>query len=122
MAIRILLADDHQIVRQELRALLDQEPDFQVAAEVGTGEAALGLAKEVNPDVVILDLAGAGLPGLEAVRRMAAAAPLAKVIGLSLHGDRRFVAEVLKAGAFGYLLKERVFEELAVAIRVVQAR
>ena len=122
MAIRILLADDHQNVRQELRALLDQEPDFQVAAEVGTGEAALGLAKEVNPDVVILDLAGADLPALEVVRRMAAAAPLAKVIGLSLHGDRRFVAEVLKAGAFGYLLKERVFEELAAAIRAVQAR
>ncbi|MFZ0052152.1 MAG: PAS domain S-box protein [Desulfobaccales bacterium] len=122
MAIRILLADDHQNVRQELRALLDQEPDFQVAAEVGTGEAALGLAKEVNPDVVILDLAGADLPGLETVRRMAAAAPRAKVIGLSLHGDRRFVAEVLRAGACGYLLKERVFEELAAAIRGVQAR
>ena len=122
MAIRILLADDHQNVRQELRALLDQEPDFQVAAEVGTGESALDLAKEVNPDVVILDLAGADLPGLEAVRRMATAAPRAKVIGLSLHGDRRFVAEVLKAGAFGYLLKERVFEELAAAIREVQAR
>ncbi len=122
MAIRILLADDHQTVRQGLRALLDQEPDFQVAAEVGTGESALGLAKELNPDVVILDLAGADLPGLEAVRRMVAAAPLAKVIGLSLHGDRRFVAEVLKAGAFGYLLKERVFEELAEAIRGVQDR
>ncbi len=122
MAIRILLADDHKKVRQELRALLDQEPDFQVAAEVGTGESALGVAKEINPDVVILDLASADLPGLEAVRRMAAAAPLAKVIGLSLHGDRRFVAEVLKAGAFGYLLKERVFEDLAAAIRGVQAR
>jgi PAS domain S-box-containing protein len=122
MAIRILLADDHQTVRQGLRALLDREPDFQVAAEVGTGESALGLAKELNPDVVILDLAGADLPGLEAVRRMVAAAPLAKVIGLSLHGDRRFVAEVLKAGAFGYLLKERVFEELAAAIRGVQDR
>ncbi len=122
MAIRILLADDHHTVRQELRALLDQEPDFQVAAEVGTGESALALAKEINPDVVILDLSSADLPGLEKVRRMAAAAPLAKVIGLSLHGDRRFVAEVLKAGAFGYLLKERVFEELAPAIREVQAR
>jgi PAS domain S-box-containing protein len=122
MAIRILLADDHRIVRQGLRALLDQEAEFQVAAEVGTGESALGLAKELNPDVVILDLASADLPGLEAVRQMVAAAPLAKVIGLSLHGDRRFVAEVLKAGAFGYLLKERVFEELAAAIRAVQDR
>ncbi|MGP8049702.1 MAG: PAS domain S-box protein [Desulfobaccales bacterium] len=122
MTIRILLADDHPSVRQELRALLDREPDFQVAAEVGTGESALGLAREVNPDVVLLDLSGADLPGLETVRRMAAAAPLAKVIGLSLHGDRRFVAEVLKAGASGYILKERVFEELGAAIRGVQAR
>ena len=75
----------------------------------------------MKPDVVILDLAMAGLQGLNPVHQLVAAAPGTKVIGLSMYSDRRFVVEVLKAGAFGYVLKEHAFEELAVAIRAVQA-
>ncbi|HEY9072682.1 MAG TPA: PAS domain S-box protein, partial [Desulfobaccales bacterium] len=119
MTTRILLAEEHPVVRQGLRTLLDKEADFEVVAEADSGEAAVRLVGEVKPDVVILDLAMAGLKGLDPVRQIAAAAPLTKVIGLSVYNDRRFVVEVLKAGAFGYLLKDRAFEELAVAIRVV---
>ncbi len=121
MTTRILLADEHQVVRQGLRSLLEKEPDFEVAAEADTGETAVRLAEEAGPDVIILDLAMADLKGLDLVRRLVAAAPLAKIIGLSMYGDRRFVVNVLKAGAFGYLLTDRAFEELAVAIRAVQA-
>lgn len=121
MTTRILLADNHRTVRKGLRDLLDKEPDFQVAAEAGAGEPAVRLAQEIDPDVVILDLSGTDSHGLELVRRMVAAAPLAGVIGLSMHDDRRFVVEILKAGACGYLLKERAFEELAPAIRRVLA-
>lgn len=119
MTTRILLADEHPVVRQGLRTLLDREADLEVVAEADSGEAAVRLVGEVKPDVVILDLPMAGLKALDQVRQIAAAAPLTKVIGLSVYNDRRFVVEVLKAGAFGYLLKDRAFEELAVAIRVV---
>ena len=121
MPTRILLADEHQVVRQGLRSLLDKEADFEVVEEADTGEAAVRLAREVKPDVVILDLAMAGLKGLDPVHQIVAAAPVTKVIGLSMYRDRRFVVEVLKAGAYGYVLKDYAFEELAAAIRAVQA-
>ena len=121
MSTRILLADEYQIVRQELRALLEKEPDFTVVAEADTWNAAVKLASEVKPDVVILDLALARLQGFTPLHQLMAAVRSAKVIGLSMHTDRRFVLEVLKAGAFGYVLKENTFEELAMAIRAVKA-
>ncbi len=120
MTTRILLVDDHQVVRQGLRALLDKEADFEVAAEADTGEAALPLVSEIQPDVVILDLTMAGIKGLAPLHRLVAAAQGAKVIGLSIYSDRRFVVEVLKAGVFGYVLKEHAFEELAAAVRAVR--
>ena len=120
MITRILLADEHQTVRQGLRTLLDKEADFEVVQEADSGEEAVRLAREIRPDVVILDLAMAGSKGLNPVHQIVAAAPFAKVIGLSMYGDRRFVVEVLMAGAFGYVLKDYVFEELAAAIRAVQ--
>ena len=119
MTTRILLATEYPIVRQELRTFLEKEPDFLVAAEVDTGEAAVRSALEVEPDVIILDLAM--LKGADPVHQLMAAVPAAKVICLSMHADRRFVLEVLKAGAIGYVLKEHAFEELATAIRAVQA-
>jgi PAS domain S-box-containing protein len=121
MSTRILLADENQIVRQELRALLEREPDFTVVGEANTGEAAVKLASEVKPDVVILDLAAARLQELTPIHQLMGAVPGAKVIGLSMHTDRRIILEVLKAGAIGYVLKEHAFEELAMAIRAVTA-
>lgn len=120
MSTRILLADEHQMVREGLRTLLNKEPDFQVVAEANTEEAAVRLVVEAMPDVVILDLALTGSQGSDPVRQLVAAAPAAKVIGLSMYGDRKFVVEVLKAGAIGYVLKDSAFEELAAAIRAVQ--
>jgi len=120
MSTRILLADEFQPVRQELRTLLEKDPDFTVVGEDGPGQA-VRLALEVEPDVVILDLGVAHVQGLDLVRQLMAAVPAAKVIGFSMHADRRFVLEVLKTGALGYVLKENAFEELATAIRAVQA-
>ncbi len=120
MTTRILLATEYPIVRQELRTFLEKEPDFIIAAEVDTGEAAVRSALEVEPHVIILDLAMH--KGPDPVHQLMAAVPAAKVICLSMHADRRLVLEVLKAGAIGYVLKEHAFEELAMAIRAVQAR
>jgi len=121
MALRILLVDDHQIVRQGLRTLLDKEPDMEVAAEAEDGRAAVRLAREVSPQVVIMDVAMPDLNGIEATRQIVAESPGIKVIALSMHADRRFVSNMLKAGASGYLLKDSAFEELARAIRTVVA-
>jgi len=121
MALRILLVDDHQIVREGLRILLEKEPDMEVAAEAEDGRAAVRLAREVSPQVVIMDVAMPDLNGIEATRQIVAECPGIKVIALSMHADRRFVANMLKAGASGYLLKDSAFEELARAIRTVAA-
>jgi len=121
MGLRILLVDDHQIVRQGLRTLLEKEPDMEVVAEAEDGRAAVRLAREVSPQVVIMDVAMPDLNGIEATRQIVAESPGIKVIALSMHADRRFVANMLKAGASGYLLKDAAFEELAQAIRTVAA-
>ncbi len=121
MKTKILLADDHQIVRQGLRSLLDQHPDMEVVGEAEDGRRAVELAEELQPDVVIMDVGMPGLNGVEATRQVALQDGKAKVVALSMHSDRRFVGEMLKAGAKGYLLKDGAFEELANAIRTVQA-
>lgn len=120
MKTRILLADEHQMVRLGLRAMLEKEADFVVVQEADSGDVAVQLARETRPDVVILDLAMVGSKELNPVHQLVAAAPFAKVIGLSMYNDRRFVVEVLMAGAFGYVLKDYAFEELTAAIRAVQ--
>lgn len=120
MTTTILLADEHQVVRQGLRSLLDKEADFEVVEEADSGEEVVRLAREARPDVVVLDLGMAGLKGLHPVHQIVAAVPSTKVIGLSMYGDRRFVVEVLMAGAYGYVLKDYAFGELAAAIRAVQ--
>lgn len=121
MSIRILLADDHKITRQGLRSLLDKQPDMEVVAEAEEGRTAVRLARELSPDVVIMDVSMPDLNGMEATRQIVGEFGGVKVIALSMHSDMLFVSEMLKSGASGYLLKDCAFEELARAIRVVVA-
>jgi DNA-binding NarL/FixJ family response regulator len=121
MSIRILLADDHKIMREGLRSLLEKQPDMEVVAEAEDGPRAVQLARQLLPDVVIMDITMPGLNGIVAARQIMAQAPDVKVIALSMHSDKRFVMEMLKTGASGYLLKECAFEELARAINAVVA-
>lgn len=119
MTIKIILADDHKIVRQGLRTLLEQESDIEVIGEADDGRMAVRLARELSPQVIIMDVGMPDLNGIEATRQVQAESPGVKVIALSMHSDRRFVMNMLKAGASGYLLKDSAFEELATAIRMV---
>src|SRR5580704_16000937 len=119
MSIRILLADDHRILREGLRSLLAQELDTSVVGEASDGDTAVTLARELRPDIVIMDVVMPGLGGVEATRLIRAELPDTKVIGLSMHADRRFVSEMLRAGALGYLVKDSAFEELNLAVRTV---
>jgi two-component system, NarL family, response regulator NreC len=119
MGIRILLADDHEIVRNGLRALFERESGMDVVGEAENGRVAVALAKKLRPDVVILDIGMPDLNGIEAARQIGAAAPGVKILALSMHSDRRYVAGMLKAGASGYLLKESAFRELVIATRVI---
>ncbi|MFH1570332.1 MAG: response regulator transcription factor [Gemmatimonadota bacterium] len=121
MRIRILLADDHRIVRDGLRALIEQQPDMTVVAEAEDGRTAVQLARAEEPDVAILDIGMPELNGIDATAQIRAAVPRTRVIALSMHSDRRFVAGALRAGASGYLLKDCAFEELTRAIHTVVA-
>ena len=119
--IRVLLADDHKIVRDGLRSLLDSETDLQVVGDASNGREAVKLAKELLPDVVIMDVSKRELNGFEATRQIIAEVSRVKVLTLSMHSDKRFVRRMLEAGALGYLLKDTAFEELSVAVRTVVA-
>ena len=119
MSIRILLADDHKITRQGLRSLLDEQPDMEVVAEAEEGRTAVCLARELVPNVVIMDVSMPDLNGMEATRQIIAEFPNIKIIALSMHSDSLFVTEMLRCGASGYLLKDCAFEELERAIRAV---
>jgi DNA-binding NarL/FixJ family response regulator len=114
----ILIADDHTLIRDGLRALLERE-GFQVVGEAEDGRAAVKLAKQLQPDIVITDIGMPGLNGVEATRQICAEAPGAKVLALSMHAESRFVIGILEAGASGYLLKDAAFEELSAAIHVL---
>lgn len=119
MTIRILLADDHDLVRKGFRSLLESQPDMQVVAEVGEGRAALLAARDLDPDIVIMDVAMPGLNGVEATRQLLQETPRTKVLALSMHSAGRIVAQMLQAGAQGYLLKSCALEELVRAVRTV---
>ncbi len=121
MRTRVLLAEDHQVMRQGLRSLLENEGRFTVVGETDSGESTVRAAQEKRPDVVLLDVVMPGMNGIEATRHICATVPAVKVIGLSAHAARRYVTEMLKAGAFGYLLKSCAFDELIRAIRTVLA-
>jgi DNA-binding NarL/FixJ family response regulator len=121
MKLKVLIADDHRIFRQGLRALLEKEPDLSVEVEATDGHEALEAFAQIPIDLVITDLAMPGLNGIDAARRMLAIRPNVAIIGLSMHNDRRFVVDLLKAGAKGFVSKESAFEELVQAIRAVMA-
>ena len=118
---KVLLADDHRIVREGLRSLLEAQDDIEVVAEAADGRQALEMAAEHEPDIVVMDVAMPQLNGIEATRRLVSDQPETKVVALSMHSDRRYVSEALKAGASGYLLKDGAFDELVSAIRAVVA-
>ena len=121
MSIKILLADDHKIVSECLRPLLNKQPDMRVVGEAENGRMAVKLAQQLNPNVVIMDIAMPDLNGIEATRQIIARCPGVKIITLSMNSDKRYVTGVLNAGASGYLTKSCSFEELVGAIRVVAA-
>jgi len=117
--IRILLADDHTVVRDGIRALLERETDMTVVAEAGDGRESIRLAECESPDVIVMDLAMPNMNGMEATRRILAANSRTGVVILSMHQDESYVLGALKAGAKGYLLKDSMRGELLQAIRAV---
>ncbi len=119
MNIRVLLSDDHRIVREGLRTLLDKESDIEVVGEAEDGRSTLELAKKLKPQVVVMDISMPDLNGMDATRKIIEEAPGVKVLTLSMHTDQRFVERMLEAGATGYLAKDCAFEELARAIRTL---
>jgi two-component system, NarL family, response regulator NreC len=117
--IRIVLADDHGVVRQGFRRILDAQSDMEIVGEASNGREALEIATKLSPDVVVMDVAMPELNGIEATRRMGEAAPRTRVLALSMHKDSVYVREILRAGARGYLLKDSVDEDLIAAVRAV---
>jgi two-component system, NarL family, response regulator NreC len=117
--IRILLVDDHAVVRQGFRMILGAQSDMEIVGEAGNGREALSQAAELQPDVVVMDVAMPELNGIEATRRMGEIAPRARVLALSMHKDSVYVREILRAGAKGYLLKESIDVDLLTAVRAV---
>lgn len=119
--LRILLADDHTVVRQGLRKVLEARPEWQVVAEAGDGREAVRLAEETTPDVAILDVAMPLLNGIDAVRQIARKVPATRVLVLSMHADEAYVTQMLRAGASGYLLKDSADVDLLQAVDAVWA-
>jgi two-component system response regulator NreC len=120
MAIRIVVADDHTLIRETLSAFLRQQEDMEVVGEAADGPTVMELTERLQPDVVVMDVSmPPALSGLEATRWIAATWPNVKVVALSMYASRRYVAEMLKAGARAYLLKDVDFDNLATAVRTV---
>jgi DNA-binding NarL/FixJ family response regulator len=121
MTIRIVLADDHEIVREGLRSLLEHHTDMEIVAEASDGVSAVEVATEQQPDVIVMDASMPGLNGIEATRQILHHIPQARIICLSMHSESQFVTAMLESGASGYLLKDCASEELIRAIQAVQA-
>jgi DNA-binding NarL/FixJ family response regulator len=119
--IRVLLADDHQIVRDGLRRILGPQSGFEVAGEAASGDEALALVRAHDYDVAVLDMSMPGLSGLDLVKRLKAEKPRLKILVLSMHGEQQYAARALKAGAAGYLNKDSAAEQLVGALRKIAA-
>jgi DNA-binding NarL/FixJ family response regulator len=118
---KILLADDHKLMREGLRMLLEKLSGITIVGEAGDGISAVRMVRDLKPDFVLMDIAMPDLNGIEATRRIMTESPGVKVIALSMHADKRFVRGMFAAGATGYVLKGSAFEEVAKAIRTVAA-
>jgi len=117
--IRILLADDHAVVRQGFKMILGAQSDMEIVGEAGNGREAVELAESLKPDIVVMDVAMPELNGIEATRRLSTSSPHTRVVALSMHKDNVYVREILRAGARGYLLKDSVAADVVNAIRAV---
>jgi DNA-binding NarL/FixJ family response regulator len=121
MSIKILLADDHAMLRHGLSRSFEQEKDITIIGQAEDGYSAIELTKELSPDLVIMDIGMPGLNGIETTRRIIQDCPKVKIIGLSMHSSDKYVREMFKAGASGYLLKNCSFDELVEAIKAVMS-
>jgi len=119
MNIKTLIVDDHGIVREGLRSLLGKQPDIKIIGEATDGRKAIELVREIVPDVIVMDITMPNLNGIDATRQIVHEFPEIKVIALSMHSSSIFVADMIKAGASGYLLKDCLFDELVEAVRIV---
>ena len=119
--IRVMLVDDHRLVRAGLKRVLSEMPDIEVISEAGTGEEALELARQRAPDVVLMDVNMPGMGGLETTRRMMSRMPQVKVVAVSMHMEEPYPSRMLAAGAAGYISKDSAADEVAAAIRRVQS-
>ncbi|HEY5617629.1 MAG TPA: response regulator transcription factor [Vicinamibacterales bacterium] len=117
--LRILLADDHTVVRQGLRKVLEESPDWEVVAEAGDGREAVRKAEELKPDVAIIDIAMPLLNGIEATRQIVKRSPSTRILVLTMHSDEAYVNQILQAGATGYLLKDSADVDLIQAVSAV---
>ncbi|OGO68976.1 MAG: hypothetical protein A2Z49_06320 [Chloroflexi bacterium RBG_19FT_COMBO_56_12] len=119
MSIRILIADDHGVIRGGLRAILEDEPGFEVIGEANDGEEALHLVSELRPDIVLLDIAMPGIDGIECTRRLTMMYPQIHVLILTVYEDESLLREAIRAGASGYVIKRAAEEELIAGIQAV---
>lgn len=118
---RILIAEDHGVVRQGLRALLENQADIEVVGEAGDGREVAELAGKLSPDVILMDISMPNLNGIEATRLILKQNPDIRIIVLSVHSNKNFVTDMLRAGASGYVLKTYLFDEVVTALRVVES-
>jgi DNA-binding NarL/FixJ family response regulator len=118
---KILLADDHKVLRSGLRRILEEQPDLEVVGEASDGREAVDLASSLQPDIVVMDIAMPQMNGMEATRQIVLRNPRTNVLILSMYSDENYIVQVLRAGARGYLLKDSAEEELINAVRSVNA-